>query len=240
MKKILITGCARSGTTLLLFLMKYLKNSQVFLDKEYMPTKIFDKKSFYFIGDVDESKILVIKRPVYPKSHKNHIDFKDILSCDFRCIFIIRDVRDILCSKHPPNKINYYVDTDRCCFTYDEIGKYKKNNDFLFIKYEDLVTKTDDILNEIGDFIGSSFVPEYKNFYNYVIDDSSIKHGKQIYGFGVKGSRPIDSDSVCNWKLEEHRERMKNIVGGTDINRICKILIEYGYEKDNIWINNFY
>lgn len=241
--KILITGCARSGTTLLLYVMKYFKNTQVITHEEIMPTRITfaDKKSRNYIKR-EYGKILVIKKPMVHSRARRYESIKDILAAGFKIIYIIRDGRDIMVSHHPKRDRRYHVNPVRWIETSAEILEYLDNPRVLLIEYEDFVSDTEKAMELISKFLRVEYSQNYKNFH----EDKEIAEGIDIKGhmatgLGDKGARPISKDSTGNWKLKEHKDRISSLVNGPkeDFERFCDLLIKFGYEKDNSWADAF-
>jgi len=231
--KVLITGCARSGTSLLLYVSKYFDNTYVPTNDEYMPTKIYDKNCRFYLS-YPKDKILVIKRPRYCLNSKCYESILDILLMDYKIIFLIRDGRDVLVSMHPPFKNKYHVTPERWVEVNEDAKKYLSNDNVLLVKYECFVTDTKTELDKMAHFLGIGYNKKYNEFYKYIDDKEWMKHG-----LGFKGLRPIQSDSIGNWKLSEHKDRMQEIINSSYIERICDLLIFFGYEKDNKWIKKY-
>lgn len=229
--KILITGCARSGTTLLLYLSQFFSDVQAMLDDEYVPTRIKMKDSRYFVKRQKRKK-LIIKYPMHDSGSRYHIPLKKVLDYGFYVVAIIRDGRDVLVSKHPPELVNFHVEPKRWVETNLELIEFKKNKKMMTVRYEDIISNTEAEMNKIGKFIRSDFLGNYNDFYKNI--SSGMKDA-----MGTKGARPISSDSIANWRLLENRDRLKSIVSSKYINKICDLLIYFGYEKNKEWCNSF-
>ena len=227
--KILITGCGRSGTTMLLYMCQYFEDFQVITDEEYKPTCITDKKSEFYV-ERQKGKILVIKRPRYTKDSIYYESLKDILRLDFQIIYFIRDGRDVMVSKHPPFKDKYHIPPQRWVGTYIQDKKHFGNKNLHLIKYEDMIDNPDSVMSLISSISGKKYSSNYKDFYLNIPDDGTMKTG-----LGFKGPRAIQKDSIGNWRKPEHRDRMKEIIQSEYITGINSILTDMGYEKDNSW-----
>lgn len=238
MNKIVITGCARSGTTLLLFLARYFENCQVMIDAEYMPTKIDKPESIYYIPNIDRNKNLIIKRPIQEIGHDEYESISDMINCGFTILYLIRDGRDVMVSKHPPDTETYHVSPKRWIETINDLMNNHDKNIYV-IKYEDMVARPKVTMDYISNIIGNKYSQEYNGFYLDIPDSPMITGGHMKSGFGFKGTRPIQEDSIGNWKLPSHTQRMRDIVRSEYICNICDLLIRFGYEKDNEWINRF-
>jgi len=242
--KVLITGCARSGTTILLYLLKYFENTQVITRNEIRSTKIYDKTSPHYIK-IEKDKILVIKCPMVDKKHKPKLydSLKDILNLKYKIIYIYRDGRDVIVSHHTTKKDKYHVYPKRWIESIKEALAYKDCPKILFIKYEKFVSNPDRMMNNISEFLNLKYDKNYKDFYKEKeIQDGFHKKRHMATGLGDKGVRPIAKDSTGNWKQEEHRERMKMLVNDywpRTFKPFCEFLIKLGYEKDNSWAKQF-
>jgi len=240
--KVLITGCARSGTTMLLYVLRSFEKTQVITHEEIRATQIYDKQSPNYIKR-ERHKTLVIKNPMVFKKSKKYDSIKDILNLNYYIIYIYRDGRDVIVSHHPTKKQKYHVAPTRWIETLKESLPYKNHPKVLFVKYEEFVSNPDKIMDNISKFLKLNYDKNYKDFYKEKeIQNGFHKKGHMATGLGDKGVRPIAKDSIGNWKQEQHRERMEMLVNnhwpGT-FEPFCNLLIAFDYEKDDSWAKQF-
>ena len=170
-----------------------------------------------------------------------HILFIDELFRYFpnmKFIHVIRDGRDVACSLriHPKWKIvngkiaptHHITPFDWCirrwviCVSHGK--KWRKSDNYLEIKYEDLVASTVDTMKKLFRFLRVKMISkeELLSFYKYEKDEDHLQNievGKSIY-----------EKSIGRWKKEmseDEKERFKHMAG--------KLLIDLKYEEDTNW-----
>jgi len=235
--KILITGCARSGTSLLLYLMRYFDNT-VIVETEINP---FKDLTFYSVPD----KQLVIKCPQGQqmggksqaigdfKSQTQVKTLQDVIDHGYKIMLLIRDGRDVLVSKHYETK-SYWVDSYRWIYAIQnalKLQKMDKSGSILFLRFESFVSDTEANLQKISKFIGQSYSQKYKKYYQDI--DQSLDIAK-----AMNTPRPISADNIGNWKRSEHRNRMQYITRNFGP-QIAEKLTQLGYEKNHDWLQQF-
>lgn len=173
--------------------------------------------------------------------HPYHILILDELFHYFpkmKFIHMIRDGRDTACSlrTHPKRKkVNEKIiplDTNnpfnwciRRWVTSINLGmKWRDNENYLEIKYEDLVNNTDKSMNKIFDFIGVNMIPQEK-IQSYYKHQNEKKHLQNI-----EVGQPIYKKTIGRWKKDMNNEEIqlfKKMAG--------EHLIKLNYEKDINW-----
>ena len=167
---ILITDCARSGTTLLLYLMKGFHGLHVVDDREVPPNQIHKYQKFD--GPV------VIKRP---QSFANpDVDFgssfwrKYIKTSflhhyveTFKVLICIRDGRDVLTSRLliKPDTYSYWVSPERWVKAVRRAIPLFSHANVLVMKYENLVMQPYVEIDRIAEFIELNYDNEWINHY---------------------------------------------------------------------------
>ena len=162
---ILIGGCGRSGTTLLLSMLS--AHPRIFCIAEetmaFCPTAYhetvdlnapFEVENFYnsyFPDNIPESCDRWCE-----KTPKNILYFDRIISHfggNVKLINIVRDGRDVILSKHPTNKSTYWVDPDRW-INEVKIGLNYENHPKVFtVRYEDLILDYENSMSSICEFL---------------------------------------------------------------------------------------
>jgi hypothetical protein len=136
--------------------------------------------------------------------------------------------------------------------TLEVVKGTKLEQNYLIIRYEDLVHNPETEMKRVKDFVGLPLDPDYIKFYdkaNYrrMVSSPSIM-GKNSQAInedsayeGAIGSdhndhRPIAPDSIGRWKKPIHKERIKEILSVYE-NEITDMLIELKYETNKKWID---
>jgi len=193
---IIIGGCGRSGTTLLLSVLA--SHSKIFgIDTElYSFYPVFrPKKIINFLSDnkFPSNKIWCEKTP------KNIINFNKIyskLNKNVRLIHIVRDGRDVVTSEHPYHPNQYWVSKERWA---SDVTAGLECENCLLIKYEDLVTKTKETLKTVCDYCSLEFEPKMLDFQKFsnVRENVAWKYGKPV---------KIHPNRVQKWKKKQYTD----------------------------------
>lgn len=203
-KGILITGCQRSGTSLMANLMMSFENGYV--DQT-------EKHPFYKLTALELSKdFFVRKTPQFRGvSKKENIigDFDkdtigDVIEQGYRVIFMVRDGRDVQVSRHKKAPDRYWSQPWKWVESIKRAEVYSDHPNFRMVRYESLVNKPLSYLKWISDWTGSS--PDgFENVYTKVSKFSEI-------GIAMGDPRPVDSNSIGKWKLPEHENRINEVL----------------------------
>jgi len=195
---VFISGFPRAGTTMLCLIMNYFENCDVHSNFERHPDDFYRLET--------DKKYLVIKQPFGVKEFTPLYTYRSLIT-DHGCkiISLLRDPRDVAVSRHAIAPSIYWVSLGIIIRNCEEYLKNINNKNVLFIRYEDLVTDTENELNKISNFLDCSYSNDFENF--YTLDDAKLEKNKSLGTL-----RKIDSDSIGQWKREEHKERIKSIV----------------------------
>ena len=276
--RILCTGAPRSGTSLFNLLMNYFKDLRVCTESG-TPKDLFTNFEVFSTQQRPDGKIW----NDYLGNGKK-LSFIDILEEGTKLIAIYRDGRDCFISSRQsrPDDIqevlkegNRIYESIKSPTTYwyslketekwinsinetfktlKEVKGTKLENNYLVIRYEDLVYNPEVEMKRVEDFVGWPLDPNYLKFYeaaNYRrMASSPMLMGGKEYAIPVRedsaiegaiGSdhdqhRPIAPDSIGRWKKPVHNQRMKDILTlyGEEISNM---LIELKYETNKKWIN---
>jgi len=206
--KLYITGCARSGTTVMLYLMRYFYNTDVVLEREVSPGELMNTEHF--------GKIFVFKKPQLKIEDRDFVPLKYTLDNGFHVLFMVRDPRDILVSTHCEQA--YYVHPERLCETYLELLACMRYRNLHIVRYEDLVYDSKTVMDSISGFINGDYQDDYTQFYE------SMEEPQMIAGIEP---RPLSGSSIGNWKDPKHNEYIKAVFDsgyGHILNRLIDIL----------------
>ena len=209
---ILICGCGRSGTSLLLAILDAHPDikgidyeTNIFVWKRYF-------KSDWINGIVHRLRIFnqLIRDEIKPtakrwceKTPKN-VNYIPLILKELhqhvKIIHIIRDGRDVCTSYHPTTS-GYHVSVDRWVNDVLDGLAFADHPKVLTIRYENLVKNFDHTLNIILDFLGEPYIKDLVDFHE---KSTIVNHSAWFDKI-----RPLDTSSVARWKDEKHRERIQ-------------------------------
>ncbi len=225
-RKLIVTGCARSGTTLLHSLMGYFKGVKVYRYAETLPARFNEKFQAKFADGANDQhsgkQYVVIKRPQFHPGDERYFTIEDLLRDDYRVINIVRDCRDVLVSRHPDDPSIYWVEPERWLAAVGETLRHDESPDVLTLKYEDLVMEPDQCMTDIADFLKTEYSPDYINFFRG--DDARSYLDKAV----MDGARAIHAGSIGNWRSPEHAARVQTLMT-TRGNELKDGLVRLGY-----------
>lgn len=211
-KHLHIVACSpRSGTTLLHEVMVTCFQ----IDKHY------DHEIRFNLVSADDGQILLTKRP------KDTMYMARILDEDpeLYVIYVLRDPRDVIVSRHGKNKEMYYSNIRLWRELHEYARQMADHPRFLEVRYEDFVRNP----NEVQDKIAAKFpwlkkVHDFADYHEYATVSS--KSEKAMHGV-----RPIAPTSIGLWQQNLPRIQGQQQIHGS----LTPILIECGYEASADW-----
>ncbi|MFB6355039.1 MAG: sulfotransferase [bacterium] len=239
-----ITGCARSGTTLLQFMMDAFENLDVIPGEQFI-----DQFTNPEIQDRARKNHVLMKRDLlcltgnYPEGlditdeqqlADYRIKFLDLIrSLDLQLIDIIRDPRDVITSTHHADPDRYWVDFERWYMQYVEINWFMEQWDKIIrVQYENLLRNPDRVQNRIANVYELNSEFSFSDFPDYVNpDDLSEKQQKDI-----KGLRKPDPEHIGRW-TQKDPERVFHVARQYD--ELTDSLIQLGYEENENRMDNY-
>lgn len=212
MKRIHIVGCGpRTGTTLLTELMISSYQIDLYTDHEDRIAKRPPRKGKVFL--TKSPKDIVLIEPVLRWVKNLYV------------IFMLRDPRDMIVSKHGSNKKLYFSNL-AYWFNYIPFArKLMGHPRFLMIKYEDLVTQPDQVQKRISEKL--PFLVQKNAFSDYHKVAKPSSDSKLALG----DVRPVSGSSIGKW--QNHPGRIKAQM--QEHGNLTNDLIEFGYEPDANW-----
>lgn len=215
MKRIHIVGCSpRSGTTLLTETMISCFEIELYEKHE---ASIFQQPP-------REENIFLTKRPADICIAKLAL----MINPDLYVIYLLRDPRDIICSKHAKDPDRYWAGLS-FWNTYSSYGhRLQKHERFIEIRYEELVSDPDKVQAELMERM--RFLVKKTPFSNY--HKLASPSAESIAALG--GVRPISTARIGNWR--NHHPRVVGQMRLHNAKSLAKDLIEYGYEKNGAWL----
>ncbi len=213
---IVIGGCGRSGTTLLLSILA--AHPDIFAAPHETVALMYWKPDPSDAGRMVPKRLdrfyrylLVKKVPPQArrwceKTPRNVRSLGRILNYwpEARFINIIRDPRDVLTSKHRKNPDKYWVPLNRWVRDVNEGLAFKDHPRVYTIRYEDLVQNFESSIRLLCDFLQLECGPEILNWHEY----TTVRRNQAWKGKVVK----LHTDSVKKWERPEHRQRLQEIM----------------------------
>lgn len=211
---ILICGCARSGTTLLLSILDAHPNIQT-IDFE---TAVFARRRKHQPGLnylVNISSISHILKKQTMKTTANRWCEKtpaniryipDILrefKNEVRIIHLVRDGRDVITSYHPSSPDSYWVSPERWVEEVSFGLRFQHLAQVHTVKYEELVSNFEKTITKILNFLELEFDHRLLEFYK----NTGIKESHAWNGV----IKPVHSQSIQRWKSPQFRDRISQL-----------------------------
>lgn len=208
---IIIGGCGRSGTTLLLSMLS--AHPEVFCipveTKTFCPSAYrmelnlntpINTDAFYheYFSNIPSS----FKRWC-EKTPRNVFYFRKIFQYfngNVKLIHIVRDGRDVILSKHPKNTKRYWVSPQRWVNEVSAGLQASDSVEVYLIKYEALVLDTKIELKKLFDFLN---LKSHKNFQDWT-KYATVRTNKAWFG----EVEPLFASSIGKWRKQEHRNRV--------------------------------
>jgi len=189
--KIFITGCAKSGTTLLLRL--FLAFDQTTIIVGPIPTMVVDKIIF-------QRGPIVFKR-LGASIFSNNImlpeldrQAKKLKESDVKVINIVRDGRDVVISD------KNFTKPDRWIASIKHRSLFRDLID-LEVRYEDLVNDPDNVQKQIMDKFGLKKKFNFSDYPDFIPDDVYDPSHPKIYGGRRIGPKSVGKDPTAYIKL---------------------------------------
>ncbi len=211
-KHLHIVACSpRSGTTLLHEVMVTCFE----VDKHH------DHEVRFHLASAEDEQLLITKRP------KDTMYMPLVLTDDpeLYVIYLQRDPRDVICSRHGKNKRLYYANIR----LYQQMHDYAKEIDtherFLKVRYEDFVRNPD----AVQELIVKKFPWLVKK--HLFSDYHQHADVSEKSAMAMHNVRPIAPTSIGTWKKHLARIKGQQMIHGS----LTPLLIECGYETSDDW-----
>jgi len=229
-RPVIIGGCGRSGTTLLLSMLSchphiYAVNceTRAFCPKGYRrppdlnaPFKL--KRLYEYLLD---AAIPAQSTRWCEKTPRNVLYYGRILGYfgkRVRIINIVRDGRDVVTSRHPAKLQKFWVTPERWVMDVTAGKRYESHPQVKTIRYEDLINDYRETISALCTFLDEPF------------DDSFLSYP---YSAGVQrnaawlGQAELPSNhSIGRWRQPEYQERVAALL---DKREAVELLEYYGY-----------
>ena len=203
-KPIIIGGCGRSGTSMLLSILS--SHKAIYgVPKEtsyFSPTANtyhpdywakFNMKGFYseWIEKVDTSEASCFCEKT-PKNVRFFKRIEKLFRGEVKIIHIIRDARDVVLSTHPKNPKKSWASIDRWISDVSKGLEVSDSPNVYVVKYEDITANFEETIIDLFKFLELELTEDVLNWHKH---STVRKHG--AWSGEVK---PLHSDSISKWK----------------------------------------
>lgn len=192
---IIIVGCGRSGTTLLLSILSSHKKIHGIKDESYCFTPNFLRlKNIYnFLTNKKSKKLCWLEKT--PKNILNIEKIYKLFDGKVKIIHIIRNPKDVIHSKHPNSNKQFYIPLSRWK---KEVGYAKKFEKFtLTVRFEDILSNFNYEIKRILNYVNLSYDKRINYFTKYTTVKNNPAWGKNY----VKKINKIKRKRTYNNKL---------------------------------------
>ena len=223
---IILGGCGRSGTTLLLSILdahpdiySLKKENGAFLiwndkDTEPRPVRI-DRlhRSILFKDIPSEADRYCLKNPGNVRHFGKILKYYDN---QIKLIHIVRDARDVLTSVHPKDFGKYWVPIKRWINDVKAGLKYEDHPRVFTIKYENLINNYEDRIQKLLGFLKEPFTEEMYNWSEHteLIESKAWQDRVQ----------KLHADSIRRWKQSKYEKRVKKIMSNPKVTELLEYL----------------
>jgi len=227
---ILIGGCGRSGTTLLLSMLS--AHPEIYaIPKEtgaFCPTAYSEKpdlnapfnKTTYFYGkyfdEIPDSCNRWCEKT--PKNVQFFGRLLDYFEGNVRLIHLIRDGRDVVTSRHPTLPNQFWVSPERWVCEVKMGLEVEGTPQLISVKYEELVLDYEKTMGRICKFLDMEFGHRIRNWHEF----TTVRKNRAWSG----EVKPAFSKSIGKWKRPEFKERVSEFMENPEA---CNLLKELGY-----------
>lgn len=227
---ILVGGCARSGTTLLLSIISAHKEIFAF-DQELglfnevepdehgvqQPTRMDRLYRHLLIRKVKDTATRWVEKT--PANVRRIDVIENYYKGNFRFIHLVRDGRDVILSKHPKDKQSYWVPPERWIEDVSMGLAYVDHPKVFTVKYEDLVTDFENTIAKLFEFLNLPVSEEVLNWFTH----ASVK--KNV-AFDSRRVQELHGSSVGKWRSAKNRARAEELMKYPEA---VKLLDQFGY-----------
>lgn len=219
-EKVVICGAARTGTTLLQYMMRMFDRALVVPGEIPAPfvRPLVPFSSFFVVtkapGDVENVQV--------------------ILTLDPKTLVIVmrRDPRDTMCSKvagqygYRIYKPDYVGRIARAIIAAETVvAQYPLN--VRILRYEDLVAHPDRVQENLAELLDEQVTRKFSDF--YLFPDYPQLNDE------FSPPRPVSTNSVGQWRKKRHHRWLREVLEAQG-DALCRMVIDEGYEKDREWV----
>lgn len=228
---IIIGGCGRSGTTLLLAVLSAQTaiHAVPFESEVFCPTAWSGHLDLNAPFEIDRLTDYLAQADIRPgqtrwceKSPKNILFFGRILDyfdSEVRLINIVRDGRDVVTSYHPTRRREKpWVSPQRWLDDVSVGAEFDDHPQAYVIRYEDLVARFEATMTDLLNFLGEPVPSD--------LTDWPQRATVRRHVAWADGVKPIHADSLQRWKKPEFKPYVDELLADP---RAEALLRRYGY-----------
>lgn len=228
---VVIGGCARSGTTLLLSVLScHPRIYAIPVETQALCPTAYDPKPksdasldiASIEGHLNRARITRNCRYWCEKTPRNVMFFSRILKhfgSALRILHVVRDGRDVVCSVHPSAPDRPWVEPTRWVTEVEAGLVLDGHPQVLIIRYEDLVLCYEKTVSSILSFLSLEYVPEMNQY---------PRHAKVVSDNAWFGpARPVSVDSIGRWRDPRHRKCVESLLNDSGA---CRLLSHLKYD----------
>lgn len=226
---ILIGGCGRSGTTLLLSVLSAhpavyaipneLSVFNYWTERKHKEPLRLDR----LYREVLFSRIPKQATRFCEKTPRNVRYIPEIMEYfndQVKFIHIVRDGRDVILSQHPDKKDDYWIKPERWIKDVSAGLSYAEHENVLTIKYEDLVENYSSTINQICSFLNLEMTEELSNWLEHTrVRDNQAWHN---------GVTSLHGRSIGKWKKRANEQVIKSAM---ENEKFVELLEKLGYRS---------
>ena len=227
---IIIGGCGRSGTSLLLSILSAHPSIFAIPDETnaFCPTAYTRNTDLNAPLELDRIRQILSTSQVpnkatrwCEKTPKNIIFFRKILQIfgrDIQLINIVRDGRDVITSRHPSNPDRSRVGLERWIQDVNAGVAFDTHPQVLVVKYESLVLNFRETVERICEFLREPVNARILEWHTY----ATVRR----HSAWPSTLKAMHSQSIGRWRLPEYSDLVAEMMADVDAIRLLK---HYGY-----------
>lgn len=216
---ILIGGCGRSGTSLLLSILSAHPaifalpvETDAFTRWEYRQDQLHPVRLDRFYRELLMRKVprschrWCEKRPYNVRYIRELLEY---FGSEMRFIHLVRDPRAVCTSMHPEKPETYWIDPERYIRDVEAGLRFQHHPQVLTLTYERLVSDTPAILKKLCSFLEEEPTTEWEGWYEHATVRTHRAWFHQL--------REVHEESLTKWQAPEHTERIQKLLANAGI-----------------------
>lgn len=176
--KLIVTGCARSGTTVMVHLLRYFYSTHVVIEDEAHPLD--------FTNYNHKDHVLVIKKPFLEPHHIEYFTLGELIEKGWKVMWMLRDGRDVITSTAN------VVPPSRWIHANEQYLMHYNDPSVLLLRYDKLITDTENQMKRIEKFIDQKYQDDYHLFYKSMNPSDPMNYGID--------PKPLYADAIGRYK----------------------------------------
>lgn len=241
--QLIVVGFPRSGTSLMYNMLSANLDGYTFEEFEE-----------YFIYRIHRFGNIATKAPL-DVFHLKHCDALNINGKDICVLILVRDVRDVITSRHPVLPEEYFIGYDHSWWPQDgnftewahdapgvidiyrEIRKYENDPRVLIIRYEDLIDDSNGIQKKIAEKFQLEFSGAFSEYHDrkdrmaYSYEGKYAPKDKSL----VNEGKAVTKQRVGRWS-EKEKDVIRVREQFTACPELFEVLEHFGYETSRDWL----